>query len=199
MASARFAGTEVGHNPIEVPGEGESALEVVVSPNVAEVSGVLRTDKGDPIPGTTVTLWSPGEPDAASLSSYKRDHRPGGQVSTAESRTGRLRCGGVGKGRDWTALHRGVSQPFPETGHQGDGAGGLARNGGIAIDQQRRYRAGTGEPALLRPAPDTFRWNNKTPCAGEARVHRAHGRYDAGLRGRPRSRRSAVPFLYCLR
>jgi hypothetical protein len=53
----RFGGQDVTYSSIDLTSGGAGALEIVVSPNAAEIAGVARTEQGDAAPDTLVTLW----------------------------------------------------------------------------------------------------------------------------------------------
>lgn len=62
IKSISFAGREVARAPLDLTGGAAGSLEVVLSSKAADVSGTVRSEKGDPLQGVPVTLW-PKSPD----------------------------------------------------------------------------------------------------------------------------------------
>ena len=56
---------------LDLTGGSGGALDILLSPNAADVTGVVRNDKGETIPGVLVTLWSPGQAPAGTADSYR--------------------------------------------------------------------------------------------------------------------------------
>jgi hypothetical protein len=104
VASARFRGVEIGHNPIDIPDGIESMLEVVLSQNAGGIFGLLRNEKGDPVPKAMAAIWQAEEPERASLSAFRI-------VATGED--GRFEVKGLAPGEylvaAWDAEEPGVA------------------------------------------------------------------------------------------
>jgi protocatechuate 3,4-dioxygenase beta subunit len=104
VASARFRGVEIGHNPLDIPDGTESTLDVVFSENAGALSGILRNEKGDAVPKTMVALWQPDEPERASLTTFR-------MLTTGED--GRFEAKGLAPGdyllAAWDAEEPGVT------------------------------------------------------------------------------------------
>jgi hypothetical protein len=64
LKSARFAGQDVTHAPIDTTSGTGGTLDLVLSSKGAELSGSVQNDKGEPLAGVNVTLW-PQTPDAS--------------------------------------------------------------------------------------------------------------------------------------
>ena len=56
LKSATFANRDILDEGLDLRSGGSGALEIVMSANTAEVSGTVRNEKGDPAPGSRVTL-----------------------------------------------------------------------------------------------------------------------------------------------
>jgi protocatechuate 3,4-dioxygenase beta subunit len=60
--SVKFAGQDITKTVLDMTSGAAGALEVVLSPKAADLTGVVHNDNGDPLPGIPVTLW-PKTPD----------------------------------------------------------------------------------------------------------------------------------------
>jgi protocatechuate 3,4-dioxygenase beta subunit len=65
VKSMRFGGQDVTRAPLDLTAGGGGSLEIVLSPKAADVTGVVLSEKGDPVQGVPVTLW-PKIPDRGS-------------------------------------------------------------------------------------------------------------------------------------
>jgi protocatechuate 3,4-dioxygenase beta subunit len=70
IQSLLFNGQRVQRRRIEVESGASSTLAVVVGTDVAEVTGIVRDDRGQPVPKVRVTIWEPGGFPADANSSY---------------------------------------------------------------------------------------------------------------------------------
>lgn len=61
VKAIRFENVDITHDYLDLSNSG-GALEVVLSPRAADVSGVVRNEKGELVPNVPVTLWTPGRP-----------------------------------------------------------------------------------------------------------------------------------------
>ena len=61
VKAIRFENVDITHDYLDLSNSG-GALDVVLSPRAADVSGVVRNEKGEPVPNVPVTLWTPGRP-----------------------------------------------------------------------------------------------------------------------------------------
>jgi Carboxypeptidase regulatory-like domain len=66
VKSIRFGERDVTNTELDTTAGG-APLVMVLSPHAAEISGVIRDSKGQPLAGTTVTLWTPGLPPHGTL------------------------------------------------------------------------------------------------------------------------------------
>ena len=57
MRVTRFGGQDVTRVPLDLTSGGGGALDVVLSPKAADVTGVVLNDKNEPVQGVPVTLW----------------------------------------------------------------------------------------------------------------------------------------------
>jgi protocatechuate 3,4-dioxygenase beta subunit len=71
VKSILFGGQDVSRTGLDLTGGSGGALDILLSPNAADVTGVVRNDKGETIPGVLVTLWSPGQAPAGTADSYR--------------------------------------------------------------------------------------------------------------------------------
>jgi hypothetical protein len=81
VKSIRFGDHDVTRSLLDTTA-GTGALEVVLSAHAAEVTGVIASPDGQPLPGVAVTLWSPGLPPAGTLDQVR---------STASDALGKFR------------------------------------------------------------------------------------------------------------
>jgi protocatechuate 3,4-dioxygenase beta subunit len=57
VKSISFAGREAARAPLDLTAGAAGSLEIVLSGKAADVSGTVRSEKGDPLQGVPVTLW----------------------------------------------------------------------------------------------------------------------------------------------
>jgi hypothetical protein len=65
VQSIRFASLDVTRAPLDLTSGAGGKLDLVLSPDAADVSGTVRNENGDACAGATVTLWEPALPPAA--------------------------------------------------------------------------------------------------------------------------------------
>jgi hypothetical protein len=68
VKSTRFGNQDVTHDLLDLTYGGAGTLEIVLSTKAADVSGVVRDDKGEALGGIPITVW-PKTPDRGSSSS----------------------------------------------------------------------------------------------------------------------------------
>jgi hypothetical protein len=61
VKAIRAGGQVLPPGPIDLTGGDPGPIEILLSPNAAEVRGAVRDDKGEPIPSASVALWSKGD------------------------------------------------------------------------------------------------------------------------------------------
>jgi hypothetical protein len=66
VKSVRFGNQDITRSELDTI-SGAGALEMVLSPHAAEVSGAVLDSNGQPLAGATVTLWMPGLPPPGTL------------------------------------------------------------------------------------------------------------------------------------
>jgi hypothetical protein len=59
IKAIRFGGQDVTHTTLDLTGGAGGHLDIVISPNAAEISGIVRNDKGEAAADMMITLWSP--------------------------------------------------------------------------------------------------------------------------------------------
>ncbi len=132
VKSIRFAGREVARAPLDLSSSTAGSLEVVLSAKVADVSGTVRDEKGDPLQGIPVTLW-PKVPDKG---------RPDSGIHTANTdQNGGFKIAGLAPGDYYVAAWdnipvEGLNQDpdFLERFQGDDTAVKLAENGHASMD-----------------------------------------------------------------
>lgn len=62
VKSVRFENVDITHDYLDLTSGSGGALDILLSPKAADVSGVVRNEKGEPVPNVPVTLWVPGRP-----------------------------------------------------------------------------------------------------------------------------------------
>lgn len=62
VKSIRNGGQDLTKSLLDLSSGGGGALDIVLSYNVADISGVLHGPDGQPVAGATLTLWTPGAP-----------------------------------------------------------------------------------------------------------------------------------------
>ena len=94
VKSIRFAGQEVVHAPLDLTTSSAGSLEIILSAKVADFSGTVHDDKGEPLPQIPVTLWpkvpAKGRPD-------------GGIHSANTDQNGGFKIGGLAPGDYYVA------------------------------------------------------------------------------------------------
>jgi hypothetical protein len=71
VKSIRFGGQEVSQMNLDLSSYSGGPLEILLSPNAADVTGVVRNDKQEAVPGVMVSLWSPGQTPAGATDPLK--------------------------------------------------------------------------------------------------------------------------------
>jgi hypothetical protein len=61
VKAIRAGGQVLPPGPIDLTGGDPGPIEILLSPNAADVRGAVRDDKGEPIPSASVALWSKGD------------------------------------------------------------------------------------------------------------------------------------------
>jgi protocatechuate 3,4-dioxygenase beta subunit len=61
VKSLRYGQQDVANKNIDVALGVGGTLEILLSPHAADVTGIIRTSNGDPMPGVQVTVWRPGQ------------------------------------------------------------------------------------------------------------------------------------------
>ncbi len=86
VKSMRHAGQEIGE-ALDLSTPGAGALEIVLSPNAATITGIVRDQKGEPVPYATIFAWKSDEPPhastAASDGSFEIKNLPPGDFRVA--------------------------------------------------------------------------------------------------------------------
>jgi len=102
VKSIRFAKQDITSGLLDAT-SGGGALEMVLSPHAAEVTGIVQDANGWPLAGTTVTLWMPGLPPFGTLDQAR---------STGTDVTGHFRFGSVRPGEyrisAWEKIEQGM-------------------------------------------------------------------------------------------
>lgn len=62
IKSILAGGRDVTHAPMDLTSGSGGRIEVLLSPNAAELTGIVKSQKGDAVPGAVVRLWN-GDPD----------------------------------------------------------------------------------------------------------------------------------------
>jgi Carboxypeptidase regulatory-like domain len=88
VKSIRFGNQDITTSFLDTT-SGGGALEMVLSPHAAEVTGMVQDANGQPLSGVTVTLWMPGLPTYGTLDQA----RSTGTDATGHFRFGNLRPG----------------------------------------------------------------------------------------------------------
>ena len=65
VQSIHFENLDVTRTPLDLTSGAGGRLDLVLSPDAADVSGTVRNEKGDACAGAAVTLWEPGLPPGA--------------------------------------------------------------------------------------------------------------------------------------
>ena len=94
VKSVSFAGREIPRAPLDLTSGAAGSLEVVLSAKAADVSGTVRTEKGDPLQGVPVTLW-PKTPD--------KSREDGGIDTTNTDQNGSFKITGLAPGDYYVA------------------------------------------------------------------------------------------------
>lgn len=63
LKSIHLAGEDITKSGLDMTSGSSAQLEVLLSPNASDVSGVVHRENGDSATGVRVTLWSPSDPD----------------------------------------------------------------------------------------------------------------------------------------
>ena len=63
VKSIHFAGEEVIKTGLDLSSGSGGQIEIILSPNAADVAGVVHKENGDAATGVRVTIWSPNDPD----------------------------------------------------------------------------------------------------------------------------------------
>ena len=94
VKSISFAGREIARAPLDLTAGAAGSLEIVLSAKAADVSGTVRSEKGDPLQGVPVTLW-PKTPD--------RSRQDGGIHTTNTDQNGSFKITGLAPGDYYVA------------------------------------------------------------------------------------------------
>jgi protocatechuate 3,4-dioxygenase beta subunit len=102
VKSIRFGNQDITTSELDTS-SGGGALEMVISPHAAEVTGVVRDPIDQPLSGLAVTLWMPGLPPPSTLDQAK---------STNTDAMGHFRFGGLRPGEyriaAWERIEPGI-------------------------------------------------------------------------------------------
>jgi len=102
VKSIRFGNQDITTSLLDTT-SGGGALEMVLSPHAAEVTGVVQDANGQPHPGVTVTLWMPGLPPFGTLDQAR---------STGTDAMGHFRFGSLRPGEyriaAWEKIEQGM-------------------------------------------------------------------------------------------
>jgi protocatechuate 3,4-dioxygenase beta subunit len=102
VKSIRFGNQDITTSFLDTT-SGGGALEMVLSPHAAEVTGIVRDASGQPLPGVTVTLWTPGSPTFDTLDQAR---------STGTDAMGHFRFGSLRPGEyriaAWEKIEQGM-------------------------------------------------------------------------------------------
>jgi len=60
IKTIRFGGQDITKTDLDLTAGTGGAIEILLSPNASDVSGVVRNDNGEAVPGVMVSLWNPG-------------------------------------------------------------------------------------------------------------------------------------------
>ncbi len=63
VKTIRFGGADVTKAAFDTSTGSSGEIDILLSPEAADLSGVARNSKGDAVAGVTVTLWEPGTPN----------------------------------------------------------------------------------------------------------------------------------------
>jgi uncharacterized surface anchored protein len=61
LKSIRFGGQEVTKSTVDLSSGASGQLDILISPNAADVTGVVRNSKGEAVQGVMVQIWLPDE------------------------------------------------------------------------------------------------------------------------------------------
>lgn len=78
LKSLRYNGQPASMTAWDLTTRGDGTLEIILSPNVAEISGVVRDQDGAPIGAKLVTIWRMGEEPRSTLSNADGSFQFGG-------------------------------------------------------------------------------------------------------------------------
>jgi hypothetical protein len=67
IKSIHLGGEDVKKMGLDLTSGSGGALEILLSPNAADISGVVHKEGGDAATGVRVTLWSPDDPDSLKI------------------------------------------------------------------------------------------------------------------------------------
>ena len=102
VKSIRFGNKDITSSLLDTT-SGGGALEMVLSPHAAEVTGIVEDAHGQPLAGTTVTLWTPGLPPFGAVDQAK---------STGTDALGHFRFGSLRPGEyriaAWEKIEQGM-------------------------------------------------------------------------------------------
>jgi protocatechuate 3,4-dioxygenase beta subunit len=102
VKSVRFGNQDITTSLLDTT-SGGGALEMVLSPHAAEVTGIVQNASGQPLPGVTVTLWMPGLPPFGTLDQAR---------STGTDAMGHFRFGNIRPGEyriaAWEKIEQGM-------------------------------------------------------------------------------------------
>ncbi len=62
VKSIRFENVDITRDYLDLTSGSGGALEILLSPKAADVSGIVRNESGEPVPNVPVTLWTAGRP-----------------------------------------------------------------------------------------------------------------------------------------
>jgi protocatechuate 3,4-dioxygenase beta subunit len=94
VKSISLAGREIARAPLDLTAGAAGSLEVVLSAKAADVSGSVRTEKGDPLQGVPVTLW---------LKTPDRSRQDAGIHTTDTDQNGSFKIAGLAPGDYYVA------------------------------------------------------------------------------------------------
>jgi hypothetical protein len=81
VKSMRFGGQDLLNRILDNTAVAGGSLEIILSPDAADLTGTVQNDNGDAAPGLVVTLWAPGvirDAQSASMGSFRFQSVPPG-------------------------------------------------------------------------------------------------------------------------
>jgi hypothetical protein len=100
VKSIRDGGQDLTKSLLDLTSGGAGSIDIVLSYNVADISGVLHGPDGQPVTGAPLTLWTPGTPSGDDVDFTPHDPvSERRNIQTYRSSAGRLSRGGLGADR----------------------------------------------------------------------------------------------------